>query len=85
MSSDDRTPLSFMEAFDLPVVVNVPTAARALGICLTTAYRLAREDVFPCKILRIGNKYRVPTLELMRAIGMDERAAYTFTLGVDDS
>ncbi|MFC9145132.1 helix-turn-helix domain-containing protein [Streptomyces bacillaris] len=70
-----------MEAFNLPVTVDVPTAARALGICPTTAYRLARRGDFPCKILRIGNRYRVPTIELMRAIGVDERAVYTLDHG----
>ncbi|MEV7925471.1 MULTISPECIES: helix-turn-helix domain-containing protein [unclassified Kitasatospora] len=77
MSPAKHGQLSFMEAFNLPVVVDVPTAARALGICLATAYRLARQDAFPCKILRIGTRYRVPTVELMRAIGVDERAVYT--------
>ncbi|MFJ3626483.1 helix-turn-helix domain-containing protein [Streptomyces albidoflavus] len=77
MSTRKHVPLSFVEAFDLPVTVDVPTAARALGICVTTAYRLARRDAFPCKVLRIGKRYRVPTIELMRAIGVDERAVYT--------
>ncbi|MFF3003876.1 helix-turn-helix domain-containing protein [Kitasatospora sp. NPDC057940] len=81
MSPAKHGQLSFMEAFNLPVVVDVPTAARALGICLTTAYRLARQDAFPCKILRIGTRYRVPTVELMRAIGVDERAVYTLEQG----
>ncbi|MGW5353734.1 helix-turn-helix domain-containing protein [Streptomyces sp. NPDC004031] len=81
MSADTCGPLSFMEAFDLPVVVDIQTAARALGICLTTAYRLARQDAFPCKVLRIGNRYRIPTTELMRALGVDDRALYTLSPG----
>ncbi|MFE4974809.1 helix-turn-helix domain-containing protein [Kitasatospora sp. NPDC056651] len=84
MSAGRGTPLTFMEAFDLPVVVNVPTAARILGICLTTAYRHVRQNTFPCKVLRIGNRYRVSTVELMRFVGVDERAVYTFDLEPDD-
>ncbi|MFB6555621.1 helix-turn-helix domain-containing protein, partial [Streptomyces sp. NPDC056405] len=55
--------------FDLPVAVDLRTAARALGIGSTTAYRLIREHEFPCPVLRIGRRYRIPTNELMRALG----------------
>ncbi len=69
--------LSFTEMFDLPVAVDLRTAARALGIGSTTAYRLIREHEFPCPVLRIGRRYRIPTSELMRALGIEDRPLYS--------
>ncbi len=42
------------------------TAARALGIGRTTAYGLAKKGEFPCKVIRYGDTYRVPTAEILR-------------------
>lgn len=72
--------LSFTEMFELPVAVDLRTAARALGIGSTTAYRLIREDEFPCPVLRVGGRYRIPTTELMRALGIEDRSLYTVDL-----
>ncbi|MET9095312.1 helix-turn-helix domain-containing protein [Streptomyces cyaneofuscatus] len=72
--------LSFTEMFELPVAVDLRTAARALGIASTTAYRLIREDEFPCSVLRVGRRYRIPTNELMRALGIEDRPLYTLDL-----
>ncbi|MFQ6142261.1 helix-turn-helix domain-containing protein [Streptomyces seoulensis] len=72
-----RGRLSFTEMFDLPVAVDLRTAARALGIGSTTAYRLIRENEFPCPILRVGGRYRIPTNELMRALGIEDRPLYS--------
>ncbi|GGS15281.1 hypothetical protein GCM10010252_63270 [Streptomyces aureoverticillatus] len=72
--------LSFTEMFELPVAVDLRTAARALGIGSTTAYRLIREDEFPCSVLRVGGRYRIPTKELMRALGIEDRPLYSMDL-----
>ncbi|MFF1347076.1 helix-turn-helix domain-containing protein [Streptomyces sp. NPDC058322] len=69
--------------FDLPVAVDLRTAARALGIASTTAYRLIREDDFPCPVLRVGRRYRIPTTELMRALGIEDRPLYSVDLEPD--
>lgn len=68
--------LSFGEAFDLPLAVDVRTAARAFGLCPATAYKLIRQDVFPCTVLRLGWQYRIPTAELLRTLGIEERPVY---------
>ncbi|OKI08099.1 hypothetical protein A6A06_35200 [Streptomyces sp. CB02923] len=75
--------LSFTEMFDLPVAVDLRTAARALGIASTTAYRLIREDEFPCPVLRVGRRYKVPTNELMLALGIEDRPLYSVALEPD--
>jgi excisionase family DNA binding protein len=59
------------ELRDLPAVVDLETAARALGIGRTKAYELAKHGEFPCRLRRIGNTYRVPTAELLRYLGIE--------------
>ena len=60
--------LTRAELLALPVTVDVPTAARALGLGRSTAYELARRDKFPCRVLRVGSSYRIPTADLMRVL-----------------
>jgi predicted DNA-binding transcriptional regulator AlpA len=66
-----RDAMSRAELLSLPAVVDVTTAARALGLGRSTAYDLARRGEFPCRILHIGSSYRVPTAELLRVLGID--------------
>jgi predicted DNA-binding transcriptional regulator AlpA len=58
------------ELLALPVTVDIATAARALGLGRSTGYELARRDAFPCRVLRIGSSYRVPTADLLRILGI---------------
>lgn len=64
--------MTFPELFQLPATVDLATAAHALGVHVNTAYKLVRRDAFPCRVLRLGWRYRVPTRALMRAIGIEE-------------
>jgi predicted DNA-binding transcriptional regulator AlpA len=58
--------LTLDELHALPATIDLPTAARALGLGRTKAYELAKHDQFPCRVLRIGSTYRIPTAELLR-------------------
>lgn len=70
-------PMSIAELLHLPTVVDLATAARALGMGRTTAYTLARTDRFPCKLLRVGASYRVPTAALTDLLAIDPRQLTT--------
>ncbi|WP_335980548.1 MULTISPECIES: DNA-binding protein [Streptomycetaceae] len=85
MSARSGPPLGFAEALDLPLSVDLRTAARALGICPATAYKLIRLDAFPCTVLRLGWRYRIPTAGLLRALGIEERPVYAVPLEDDAS
>jgi hypothetical protein len=50
--------------------VDLLTAARALGLGRTKAYDLARHGRFPCRVIRIGEIYRVPTAGLLELLGL---------------
>lgn len=76
VSGSPGGPLSFAEVFDLPVSVDLRTAARAFGACPATAYKLVRGGCFPCRVLRPGHRYRVPTADMLRALGIEEVPVY---------
>jgi excisionase family DNA binding protein len=65
--------LKYSELADLPSVVDIITAARALGLSRTYAYQLAKSNEFPCRVIRVGNCYRVPTAALLALLGADGR------------
>jgi predicted DNA-binding transcriptional regulator AlpA len=62
--------LTVDDVLRLPAVVDLPTAGRALGIGRSKAYELAQQDAFPCRVIRVGRAYRVPTTELRRILGV---------------
>ncbi|MBE1587855.1 helix-turn-helix domain-containing protein [Nonomuraea angiospora] len=70
------TPMTFAEAFYLPLVVDLGTAARALGICSSTAYRLIHSGNFPCHVIQVGTHYRIPTAFLLKALGIEQIPIY---------
>lgn len=63
-------PLTFKQLHDLPTTIDLMTAARALRIGRTKAYELARTGQFPCKIIRVGAGYVVPTASLLEVLGI---------------
>ncbi|MEV8014984.1 helix-turn-helix domain-containing protein [Streptomyces sp. NPDC086554] len=55
-------------------MVDVPTAAKVLGIGRTTANQLVREGRFPCRLVRVGGLWRVPTAGLRELLGVSGMA-----------
>lgn len=55
--------------------VDLMTAALALGLGRTKAYDLARHGQFPCRVIRIGETYRVPTAGLLELLGVTAEPA----------
>ena len=54
----------------LPVVVDLTTAARAVGIGRTTAYEMVRAGRWPTPVLHIGSRIKVPTAPLLDLLGL---------------
>lgn len=61
--------MTLAELGDLPAVIDLVTAGRALGLGRTKTYELAQTGAFPCRIIRVGKKYLVPTPELLDLLG----------------
>jgi predicted DNA-binding transcriptional regulator AlpA len=54
----------------LPPVLDLPTAARLLGVGRTAAYQLVRENQWPTPVIRVGKLIRVPTAPLLELLGI---------------
>lgn len=67
----------------LPVTLDIPDAARLLGIGRTTAYTLARQGRFPCPVIKVGQQYRIPTIKLLRLLGLPDTASAPFESNSD--
>jgi hypothetical protein len=67
--------LTRAELLALPAVVDLVTAARALGIGRTKAYELAQADQFPTPLLRVGNRYRARTADLLRLLNLTDESS----------
>ncbi|MGP4026171.1 helix-turn-helix domain-containing protein [Actinomadura sp. 3N407] len=74
--------MKYAEVPDLPTVVDIVTAAHALGLSRSHAYELAKRGDFPCRVIRVGTRYRVPTASLLRLIEVEDVAAL---IGAKDS
>lgn len=51
-----------------------PDAATALSVGRSKAYALARSGEWPTRLLRLGDRYRVPVADLRRLLGLDDDA-----------
>ncbi|WSP39446.1 hypothetical protein OG247_20585 [Streptomyces sp. NBC_01244] len=58
------------ELLTLPVAVDLDTGNRALGLGRSKGYELAKRGQYPCKVLRVGNAYRVVTADLLGLLGL---------------
>ena len=63
------------ELLALPVSVDLATAGRAFGLGRTRSYELARAGEFPCRVIPVGRKFRVPRSALLEALGIKDNAA----------
>jgi hypothetical protein len=57
--------------------VDLMTAARALGLGRTRAYELAKHEQFPCRVIRLGATYRIPTPGLLELLGVTAEESRT--------
>lgn len=64
------------ELHALPVSVDLVTAGRAFGIGRTKAFELAKQGKFPCRVLRVGQKYRVTRSDLFDTLGIGSTAVH---------
>jgi excisionase family DNA binding protein len=59
----------------LPAVLDVSTAAKALGLSRTAAYELIRTGEWPTPVFRLGRLIRIPTAPILDLLGIDPRAS----------
>jgi hypothetical protein len=66
--------MSRAELLALPVVIDLVTAGRALGIGRTRAFELVRRGDFPVPALKVGATWRVPTAPLLALLEIKQAA-----------
>ena len=59
----------------LPAVVDLTTAAQALGLGRSAAYELVRTGGWPTPVVRLGRLIKVPTAPLIALLGLQEPPA----------
>jgi predicted DNA-binding transcriptional regulator AlpA len=64
-------PPTLPEVRQWPANVSVPMAAAAFGISRSHAYDLVARGEFPAKMIQLGNRYRVITASIIRALSDD--------------
>ena len=57
------------ELDELPPVLDVPSAAKVLGIGRSLAYELVRRGEWPTTVLHVGKLIKIPTEPLVRLLG----------------
>ncbi|MGW3495869.1 hypothetical protein [Streptomyces sp. NPDC001020] len=62
--------MSRAELLELPAAVDLEIGNRALGLGRSKGYELAKRGQYPCKVLRLGNAYRVVTADLLALLGL---------------
>jgi hypothetical protein len=55
---------------DLPVALDLPAAAKLIGISRTAAYELVRTGTWPSPVLRLGHRIKIPTQPLLELLGL---------------
>jgi predicted DNA-binding transcriptional regulator AlpA len=63
------------EIKSLPAAVDLPTAARALGLGRSAAYELVRTGAWPTPVLRLGRLIKIPSAPLAVLLGLEMAAA----------
>ncbi|MFC4033693.1 hypothetical protein ACFO3J_19715 [Streptomyces polygonati] len=64
------TGMSRAELLALPAAIDLETSNRALSLGRSKGYELARRGLYPCRVLRVGNAYRVVTADLHAVLGV---------------
>jgi len=57
------------EILALPPVIDLATACAALGVGRTAGYTHVRNGTFPCRVIRVGRRYRIPTADIHALLG----------------
>ncbi|KAB1153320.1 helix-turn-helix domain-containing protein [Micromonospora sp. AMSO12t] len=56
---------------ELGVTTDVETAGAILGIGRTKAYKLAKTNEFPVRLLRVGRRYLVPVPAILKLLAIE--------------
>ena len=76
--TDDRPAVDVRQ---LPPTLDVPEAARLVGIGRTAAYELIRTGQWPTPVIRLGRRLVIPTAPLLVLLGLTPPASGSQSTG----
>ena len=62
--------MTLAEVMALPAMTDLVSAGKALGMGRTRSYEIAQAGMFPCRVVRVGRIYTVPTVGLLAVLGI---------------
>lgn len=62
--------LTVEQVMDLPAMVDLLTAGKALGIGRSKSYELAAAGRFPCPVRRVGATWRIAKADLLKLLSI---------------
>jgi len=62
--------MTYTDLHSLPVALDLPDAAKLIGISRTAAYELVRCGSWPSPVLRLGHRIKIPTQPLLELLGL---------------
>jgi hypothetical protein len=68
---DEQPSVTIDDLLAGPPAVSLAVANAALGIGRTVGYDLARTGKYPARVFRVGNGFRVATVEVCGLLGFD--------------
>lgn len=60
-----------MDLLTNKAAISLQEAAAIIGISKSGAYKLAQAQKFPCRVIRVGGRYVVPTAGLRELLGIE--------------
>jgi hypothetical protein len=67
-TAHDRQPTLAEIRDHWPPTVDIPTAGRVFGLSRSHSYALAARGDFPVNLIKVGHRYRVSTLSILRIL-----------------
>jgi excisionase family DNA binding protein len=74
---EQQNTCTYDEIRQWPASVSVAQAARAFGLGRTAAYALIQNGEFPARVVRVGQRYRVATEDILVILGAKDKEAAT--------
>lgn len=59
-----------LRLFEAQTTTDLPTAGKFFGLGVNASYDAHKRGEFPCRVLKIGKRLRVPTADLLLSLGI---------------
>jgi hypothetical protein len=68
--TDSTTRQALLDLAAQQTTTDLPTAGRFFGMGTNASYESYHRGDFPCRVLKLGKRLRVPTADILRELGI---------------